>query len=381
MGWRWDKVDVLPWLDNYATRRYGNWTPAVHEAWQLLLSGAYSNNWGGYTHSFVVLRPRTNLGPDTRFKPGDILQAWKVLSTSVLKKELDGTIGPLRYDLVDFGRQILVNLFADVYTLHRTALSQYSQTFLPARVAELKLLSATMLDIIDDLDALLASNSNFLFGNWLAEARQSAAANTSEDVLSLIEFNARNQITLWGPIANIEDYAAKEWAGLISSYYKQRWQIYTTWVDNATSKGLPLNTTFLEEPLTKFEDGWNDQVASFPTTPTGDSLDITSKYLQKYTLDQDYVNSKYTLMYNLEFVPEGLLYGQPVTLWTDSFEQFVWLCEMNSDCAGFSYPPGPVSFKSAASMNQSGNNTSPFQFKSGSILFMKKSQAKKYEWL
>ena len=33
--------------------------------------------------------------------------------------------------------------------------------------------------------------------------------------MDLYEYNARNQITLWGPNGEIDDYAAKNWAGLI----------------------------------------------------------------------------------------------------------------------------------------------------------------------
>ena len=42
----------------------------------------------------------------------------------------------------------------------------------------------------------------------------------------LFEFNARNQITLWGPGGNVLDYAAKQWSGLISAYYLPRWKIF-----------------------------------------------------------------------------------------------------------------------------------------------------------
>ena len=367
MGWRSQKVEVLPWLDQYAARRYGNWTPEVHEAWRLLISGAYSYNRdsGYYYHSFVVRRPSSSLTPDTRFRPGDIFQAWKLLSTEVLSRKLDGTVEPLLYDLVDFGRQVLVNLFADVYIVHRTALSQFISTRSTARVSELNILSTVMLSIVDDVDALLSTNTNFLFGHWLSEARQSAASGTPDSVLNLIEFNARNQITRWGPNGNIEDYAAKEWAGLVSSYYKERWEIYTTWVANATEKGLIPDERHLTESTNTFEVGWNYKTDSYPITTTGDTLELTSKYLQKYTRSQDYINSAYTIMYNTAFTSDNLLYGVPVPSWTDSYEQFVWLCELHPDCAGFSYPP--LAFKSKSS-----SSVDPFQFKSGSILFLKK---------
>ena len=292
----------------------------------------------------------------------------------MLNKKLDDTVQPLRYDLVDFGRQVLVNLFADVYTMHRSALVQFNTTRLASRASELSILSTTLFDILDDLDALLSTNTNFLFGHWIADARQSAAANTPEDVVDLIEFNARNQITLWGPNGNIEDYAAKEWAGLIKSYYRQRWEIYMTWVSNATKEGLTLNTTYFEEPLTLFENGWNYEIESFPVVPTGDPMELTAKYIQKYTKDRDYINNNYTTMYNTDLATDNL-YGQPITLWTDNFEQLVWLCELHPDCAGFSYPP--VAFKSAPKSTQVTNGSSLFQFSSGSILFLKKNVAQK----
>lgn len=40
------------------------------------------------------------------------------------------------------------------------------------------------------------------------------------------EWNARNQITLWGPRGEIRDYAIKQWAGVIADYVKPRWQIF-----------------------------------------------------------------------------------------------------------------------------------------------------------
>ena len=37
---------------------------------------------------------------------------------------------------------------------------------------------------------------------------------------NLMEFNARNLVTLWGPRGEIADYASKQWSGLIADYYR-----------------------------------------------------------------------------------------------------------------------------------------------------------------
>ena len=39
-------------------------------------------------------------------------------------------------------------------------------------------------------------------------------------------YNMLNQLTLWGPHANIVDYAAKQWAGLMKDYYRARWSVF-----------------------------------------------------------------------------------------------------------------------------------------------------------
>ena len=31
---------------------------------------------------------------------------------------------------------------------------------------------------------------------------------------------------MWGPIGEINDYAAKQWGGLISEYYYKRWKLF-----------------------------------------------------------------------------------------------------------------------------------------------------------
>ena len=67
----------------------------------------------------------------------------------------------------------------------------------------------------------------------------SKALATSDAESRLYEFNARNQITLWGPdggsifldivsfcnfslLGQILDYAGKQWSGMVSDYYIPR---------------------------------------------------------------------------------------------------------------------------------------------------------------
>ena len=53
-----------------------------------------------------------------------------------------------------------------------------------------------MSSLLADMDKLLSANNRFLLGHWLADAKSWATDNAES---KLLEYNARNQITLWGP--------------------------------------------------------------------------------------------------------------------------------------------------------------------------------------
>ena len=62
------------------------------------------------------------------------------------------------------------------------------------------------IDLMKDLDRILGTNKNFMLGPWLESAK---ATSTSDKEMANFEFNARNQITLWGPDGQILDYAGE----------------------------------------------------------------------------------------------------------------------------------------------------------------------------
>jgi len=60
--------------------------------------------------------------------------------------------------------------------------------------------SRRLLDLLLDIDKLLASDEHFLLGVWLDTAKN---LSTNQQQRRLYEYNARNQITLWGPDGNV----------------------------------------------------------------------------------------------------------------------------------------------------------------------------------
>jgi alpha-N-acetylglucosaminidase len=59
---------------------------------------------------------------------------------------------------------------------------------------------AALLTLLDDYDSLLSSDTNWMLGTWIAWARSWSDDKTEQD---FFEFNARNQITLWGPTGQV----------------------------------------------------------------------------------------------------------------------------------------------------------------------------------
>ena len=360
MGWMPDKVtDVMEWVDGYITRRYGGWTQETHDAWQLLLDGAYDVNWSHQIRSIATRAPDFTWYPEYQLNPGKIAAAWKILMTAVNEKKLDVSIGPLRYDIVDIGRQTLINLFVDLYKMYTKTFLLYNKTSDATLVKGMDVLGSAMIDILADLDTLLATDTNFLFGHWLAEAQESAPANASEDVLNLIEFNARNQITMWGPDENIEDYAAKEWAGLIKDYDLPRWKMFIDLISDSIQSNEIFNMSDYRAKRYQFELDWDFELKSYPTMPEGDTIEVANYILKKYFRDEDDFKNSYALMVDQD-VEGSNLYGQQISLWTNSVEQIAWFCDLNPECVGFTLPS--LYFKSSVDGTK---------FNPGSLLFVK----------
>ena len=67
------------------------------------------------------------------------------------------------------------------------------------------------LRIIADLDDILSCDKHFMLGPE-EQAAMNGGNGTQADK-DLLRFNVRNQRTMWGPESEINDYAARHYAG------------------------------------------------------------------------------------------------------------------------------------------------------------------------
>ncbi|KAL0829968.1 hypothetical protein ABMA28_003433 [Loxostege sticticalis] len=212
-GWRKNPVENLDlWVEEYARRRYGCYNTT--SAWKSLLKSVYSfDGLNRIRGKYVVTRrPSLKLKPWAWYQSRDLFDAFKdfaFISTSECYSH------GFYHDLVDVTRQALQ------YRAEQFYVSMVNNR--NSNVWAFKLTINQFLDVMGDMETILATNSDFLMYTWLTKARSLGKTDKEK---YFYELNARNQITLWGPNGEISDYACKQWAEVFHYYYRPRWTMF-----------------------------------------------------------------------------------------------------------------------------------------------------------
>ncbi|XP_076294620.1 N-acetyl-alpha-glucosaminidase [Lasioglossum baleicum] len=273
MAYRREPVDLDKWFANYATRRYGVENEWAALTWQLLGRTVYSFTGNRKMRGRYVItrRPSLKLTPWTWYNPDTVIRAVSTLMEA--RHELKNST-LYAHDFVDLYRQCL-QLAADQVYVNLTTF------YHPETVDDFKDSAKSMLTILDDLEHLLAHSKNFLLGTWLRDAKSHAINDIEEE---LYEYNARNQITLWGPRGEIRDYANKQWSGMFADYYKPRWAIFLESLDATLTKGEVLNITRINERMfNEVEKPFTFSRKIYPTEPLGDPIEAAMRVFSKWT--------------------------------------------------------------------------------------------------
>jgi len=280
MAWRNEPVDLLEWANDYAMSRYGSDDPHALRAWQVLIQTVYGSHADGVSGhgerdaapeslfaaqpSLTAVKASTWAPDQLRYNPERFQEALSELLRAGPHTRATATYN---YDLVDVARQAISNWsrqqlprIKDAYELHDEA--------------QFHLLTNQWLRMMDLEDTLLATNPSFLLGPWL-DASTAWAANAEE--LRRLQFDARSILTTWGDRtaseAGLHDYGNKEWAGLISSYYRLRWQLYFEELASSMNEGrAPRQIDWFQ-----FGERWNRSTKRFTAHPQGDPWLVAGK--------------------------------------------------------------------------------------------------------
>ncbi len=259
VAWQKNKpVDVSQWLNNYTDFRYGGADKNIKDAWQVFLKTVYTSDiepQQGAPESVFCSRPSLNaryaraFGTLKRsYDPIVFEAAVRNFAASANKYKNDANY---QYDLVDLVRQVVSNRGEDAY---KAMISAYNQN----KKDEFNEKANYFLGLIQTQDGLLNTHPGFRLDTWLNSAYD--FGKSAEEKQNAV-LNARTQISYWGPNrpeTRLNDYANKEWGGLMSTLYLNRWQLYIGYLNDKLNGKNPVQPDFF-----KIEKDW----AALPYKP------------------------------------------------------------------------------------------------------------------
>jgi len=277
--WQDKPIDLKTWLPKFVLNRYGSKNEHALKGWEILRKTVYNVPANKYVRdgaeSIIQARPtfdsltrwaRTTLNYNER----DLLPAWdELIKASPVCKQSDG----FQYDLIDVSRQVMANY---ALPIQRNLVEAYQQKDLKRFKAQ----SLHFINLIDDMDKLLATRKDFLLGPWVNDARK---WGTSQEQKALYEMNAKDLITLWGDAKSpLNEYACRQWSGLLSDFYKPRWTMFFARLEQSLVQNTAFNLSQFNKDVSEYEWKWVNKRKDYPLNTTGNPTDVAIAMHQKY---------------------------------------------------------------------------------------------------
>ena len=293
--------NVTEYVISERHKRYGfsDLDTNVAQAWTELVNSSYAQDLSvqdgtGVAH---VGAAESWAFEDDRFTPTSKLcqvhRGWTYLTAAAAAAGSE-IYEPLRYDIVNVGREVLAQL-----------VGPFGQNFSDAMNAAkdpnlINSTSSAYISVLNDLDRLVATDQAFLLGSWIEMARDMASGGeedctdtgyeTINSCRDFYEWNARVQLTTWNPTpkdaAEVPkgpiDYASKHWNGLIRDYYAERVARYASQAVEDTLASRALNQTAISEIAAKLAYEWTTSTSNYPTVPVENAVDVATEMQKKY---------------------------------------------------------------------------------------------------
>ncbi|QEM14212.1 alpha-N-acetylglucosaminidase [Mucilaginibacter rubeus] len=274
--WQNKPVNLDEWLPAYLLNRYGVKSKNAVDAWQTLRTtvfngkdirdGAESIITGRPTLDSAAVWTRTHLNYNRKY----LLPAWdKMVAAIPACKQSSG----FNYDLVDVTRQVLANY-------GRPLQLKWVKAYRDKDLKAFEQYSNDYINLITDMDRLLATQKDFMLGPWIADARK---WGTTPAEKALYEKNARNLITLWGDADSpLHEYSCRQWSGLLNDFYKVRWQKFFTLLKGSIETGKEPDFKLFDKSISGWEWQWVNSSKAYPVMPTGSSTTVARQLYEKY---------------------------------------------------------------------------------------------------
>jgi hypothetical protein len=216
------------------------------------------------------------------------------------------------------------------------------------RLAELRTAGGSLTALLSDMDTLLGAHHGFMLGPHLQRARDyvavapdsssngtssqqqqqqdadcdmpdadgssapgtcSSSSSEQQQLGAFYAWNLRTQLSVWGTSApagdsEVSDYANKEWAGLISSFYLPRWRAWLERLEADLVAGRPYDAPAWRLQVLTMTSSWiatgrtrqppeeggssssssecSAEAEALPLVPRGDALQLSARAYDRY---------------------------------------------------------------------------------------------------
>lgn len=269
--------DLSEYVASVADRHCGVQSEKARQAWKILLETVYAKDFSlSWMSSKVNVRPwigkpRHRAVTKYSYDNADLLNAIKLLL------EVESNSDCYEFDLVNLTRDWLGNKFEEIF-------NEYSAAVNEGDLAKSDNLASELRALVADIDKILSCRSEFLLGKWIDDAR---GWGIDENEKLYFEKNARNIITTWGrPASGLNDYANRSYAGLVSSFYGERWNMFF----DDVHKALEEKGSFTKEDGDAFDakvkafegEWWENCMGSFNSKPSRRAKNAVVKTVAKW---------------------------------------------------------------------------------------------------
>ena len=238
-AWDFDKTDEQV-INELADRHAGCESKPVRKAWRRLYNDVLDITPGNFAAPLPCSYPEFGKeGRKPEYNLCDLLIVWDLLLA------VDSvTTDALTIDLIWVGRQLLGDLFlAEKQKLDRAYEQRDKTTFYHQ--------CDVLFELLSDLDNLNSHHPFAKLDTWLQQARD---LGTTPALKDYYEMNARRLITTWG--GHLNDYACRNWNGLMWDYYGKRWEIYIREITVGVISGHDYDDAKMRAAIDKFQERW-----------------------------------------------------------------------------------------------------------------------------
>lgn len=256
--------DLESFIQYYLATRYGLCNEKLTAVWTRLCREVLNGEQLVSGESALCARPSLSVERTSSWskKPNPFVdQSVLVEYISVMLEHYDMLKDNPAYkkDLLEATRQALSNLswyFTD----------QIKTAYGKKELNSLSHFGGELLSLIDLQEAVVGTDADMLLGTWLEKAKRHGKTPAEK---AYFEWNARVQITLWADregAVQLRDYSAREWQGLLSDFYRPRWESFLSRLEISLLTQTPLQEIHAYDEELPFI----YCKKTYPTAPMGD---------------------------------------------------------------------------------------------------------------